>query len=93
MSDAEEAREQQLAPEEHEWETPEPEEMYIRAKREGQNRLERPLTEICSTALAAGFDIVAGVAAMVIVTHLLTGTFGREVGHLFGSVAFGIGFV
>lgn len=86
-------QEQEKAPTEHEWEVPEPEEMYIRAKREGRTRLERPVAEIVSTALAAGFDIVAGVTAMAIVTHLLTGQFGREVGHLFGSIAFGIGFV
>jgi formate/nitrite transporter FocA (FNT family) len=81
------------APREHEWEVPEPEEMYIRAKREGETRLNRPFAEIASTALAAGFDIVAGVTAMALVSHLLTGTFGREVGHFFGSLAFGIGFL
>jgi formate/nitrite transporter FocA (FNT family) len=85
--------EQESAPEKHEWEVPEPEEMYIRAKREGQTRLGRPFTEVASTALAAGFDIVAGVTAMALVSHLLTGAFGREVGHLGGSIAFGIGFV
>jgi formate/nitrite transporter FocA (FNT family) len=84
---------EEKAPQELEWEVPEPEEMYIRTKREGEHRLQRPVAEIASTALAAGFDIVAGVTAMAIVTHLLTGHFGREVGHLFGSVAFGIGFV
>jgi formate/nitrite transporter FocA (FNT family) len=85
--------ERATAPVEHEWEVPEPEEMYARAKREGQNRLERPFAEVASTALAAGFDIVAGVTAMALVAHLLTGQFGREVGHLGGSIAFGIGFV
>lgn len=91
MSTREEA--ERIAPPEHEWETPEPEEMYVRAKREGEKRLQRPVAEVCSTALAAGFDIVAGVTAMAIVTYLLTGRFGREVGHLGGSVAFGIAFV
>jgi formate/nitrite transporter FocA (FNT family) len=93
VSENEEEREDEQAPEEHEWEVPEPEEMYVRAKREGESRLERPVSEIVSTALAAGFDIVVGVTAMVVVAHLLTAQFGREVGHLFGSVAFGIGFV
>jgi formate/nitrite transporter FocA (FNT family) len=94
VSDQEqEEREEEIAPEEHAWETPEPEEMYIRAKREGENRLQRPISEICSTALAAGFDIVAGVTVMAIIAHLVSGHFGREVGHLIGSIGFGIGFV
>ncbi len=87
------ARAEERAPVELEWEVPEPEEMYIRTKREGEKRLRRPIAEIASTALAAGFDIVAGITAMAIVAHLLTGAFGREVGHLGGSIAFGIGFV
>jgi formate/nitrite transporter FocA (FNT family) len=85
--------EKKLAPEEHEWETPEPEEMYLRAQREGARRLERPVTEVAATALAAGLDVVAGVTAMAVVALLLTGQFGPEVGHLGGSIAFGIGFV
>jgi formate/nitrite transporter FocA (FNT family) len=89
----EEDKAEEIAPTEHTWETPEPEEMYVRAKREGEKRLERPVSEMISTALAAGFDIVAGITAMAIVSHLLSVRFGREVGHLGGSIAFGIGFV
>jgi formate/nitrite transporter FocA (FNT family) len=81
------------APREREWEVPEPEEMYERTKREGEQRLQRPFAEIASTALAAGFDIVAGVTALALVSHLLAPHFGREVAHLGGSIAFGIGFV
>ena len=40
---------------------PQPEDIYRRTKEEGERRLERPLLEMISTALAAGFDIVAGV--------------------------------
>jgi formate/nitrite transporter FocA (FNT family) len=67
--------------------------MYERTKREGAQRLQRPVAEIASTAAAAGFDIVAGITALALVSHLLSGEFGREVGHLGGSIAFGIGFV
>ena len=47
--------------------------MYNRAKREGENRLKRQFAKICSTALAAGYDIVAGVTAMAHESHQLTG--------------------
>lgn len=74
-------------------EVPDPEGMYRRTKEEGAKRLERPLAELMSTALAAGFDIVAGVTALALVSHLLVGRFGKDVAHLGGAIAFGISFV
>src|SRR4029079_10511730 len=35
-------------------EVPQPEDIYLRTKEEGERRLERPLLEMISTALAAG---------------------------------------
>ncbi len=74
-------------------EVPEPEGMYERTKEEGAKRLRRPFAEQVATALAAGFDIVSGVTALALVSHLLSGQFDRNVAHLGGSIAFGIGFV
>ena len=74
-------------------EIPQPEDIYERTREEGQRRLERPLLEVVSTALAAGFDIVAGVAALVLVQSQLDHWMGRDAAHVFASLAFGIGFV
>ena len=73
-------------------EIPQPEDIYRRTKDEGERRLERPLLEMVSTALAAGFDIVAGVVALGIVATELSGL-GPHPAHVLGSLAFGIGFV
>lgn len=72
---------------------PQPEDIYQRTKEEGERRLERPFLEVMSTALAAGFDIVAGVVALVLVFSQLEHWMGRSAAHVFASAAFGIGFV
>jgi formate/nitrite transporter FocA (FNT family) len=74
-------------------EIPQPEDIYRRTKEEGARRLGRPLLEMISTALAAGFDIVAGVTALGIVGASLTHRFGTQPAHVFASLGFGIGFV
>jgi formate/nitrite transporter FocA (FNT family) len=74
-------------------EIPEPEDIYRRTKEEGERRLERPLAEEISTALAAGFDIVGGIVALALVETQLDHWMGRDAAHVFGSLAFGIGFV
>ena len=74
-------------------EIPQPEDIYRNTKEEGERRLERPLLEMISTALAAGFDIVAGVAALGLVITKLEPWVGKDPAHVFGSLAFGIGFV
>jgi formate-nitrite transporter family protein len=72
---------------------PQPEDIYRRTKEEGARRLERPLLEVVSTALAAGFDIVAGVTALAVVGASLSPRIGLGPAHVFASLAFGIGFV
>jgi formate/nitrite transporter FocA (FNT family) len=72
---------------------PQPEDIYVRTKEEGRRRLERPLVEVVSTALAAGFDIVAGTVALGLVSAHLADWTGVDAAHVFGSIAFGIGFV
>ena len=72
---------------------PQPEDIYRRTKEEGERRLGRPLLEMISTALAAGFDIVAGVVALGIVFASLVHRAGLGPSHVLSSLAFGIGFV
>jgi formate/nitrite transporter FocA (FNT family) len=72
---------------------PEPEEIYARTREEGARRLERPFFELVSTGLAAGFDVIAGVAALVIVSSELAHHFGKHAAHVGGAIAFGIAFI
>jgi formate-nitrite transporter family protein len=72
---------------------PQPEDIYRLTKEEGERRLGRPLLEMISTALAAGFDIVAGVVAFALVATQLEPWVGKSPAHVFGALAFGIGFV
>jgi formate/nitrite transporter FocA (FNT family) len=74
-------------------EIPQPEDIYRLTKEEGARRLDRPLLEMVSTALAAGFDIVTGIAALALVSTQVEPWVGRSAAHVFGSLAFGIGFV
>jgi formate-nitrite transporter family protein len=74
-------------------EAPQPEEIFERTRQEGARRLERPIVELISTALAAGFDIIAGVVALVLIESQLEHRFGVHAAHVFGSLGFGIGFV
>jgi formate/nitrite transporter FocA (FNT family) len=74
-------------------EAPEPEEIFERTREEGARRLERPLVELISTALAAGFDIVAGIVVLTLIEAQLEHQFGVHAAHVFGSLGFGIGFV
>jgi formate/nitrite transporter FocA (FNT family) len=72
---------------------PEPEEIYKRTRDEGARRLERPIVEVVSTALAAGFDIVAGIVALALLESQLSHLLGTSAAHAVGSAGFGIGFV
>jgi formate/nitrite transporter FocA (FNT family) len=74
-------------------EIPQPEDIYARTKEEGARRLERPLLEEMSTALAAAFDIVAGILALALVQSQLEHSLGKHAAHVLGSLAFGLGFV
>jgi formate-nitrite transporter family protein len=72
---------------------PQPEDIYARTKDEGERRLERPIVEEISTALAAGFDIVAGIIALAILSSEMAHHFGKHAAHVAGAAGFGIGFV
>lgn len=72
---------------------PTPEEIYERTKEEGKRRLERPFLEEMSTALAAGFDIVAGLAVYALLQAQLEHAIGRQAAHVVASVGFGVSFV
>jgi formate-nitrite transporter family protein len=72
---------------------PEPETIYERTKEEGRRRLTRPVMEEVSTALAAGFDIAAGIVVMALLISLLQHRFGRPAAEVAGALGFGVGFV
>ena len=72
---------------------PEPEEIYERARVEGERRLSRPPLELAATALVGGFDIAFGVAALAMAHAAAAPHFGDDAARLAGSVGFGIGFV
>jgi formate/nitrite transporter FocA (FNT family) len=74
-------------------EIPQPEDIYERTRKEGERRLARPPLEMVSTALAAGFDIVAGIVALVLIQAQLEHWMGTHAAHVFASLGFGIGFV
>jgi formate/nitrite transporter FocA (FNT family) len=72
---------------------PEPEEIFERTRREGERRLERPFLEVVATALAAGFDIAAGVVLLAVLSSPLEPHFGKDAASVAGAVGFGVGFV
>jgi formate/nitrite transporter FocA (FNT family) len=72
---------------------PEPEEIFERTREEGRRRLSRPLPELVSTAIAAGVDIVFGVAALAFLSSLVAKRGGTDLGHVAGSLGFGLAFV
>jgi len=72
---------------------PAPETIYERTKEEGKRRLTRPIAEEMSTALAARFDIVAGIIILALILSQLEHQFGRHAAHVFASLGFGVGFV
>jgi formate-nitrite transporter family protein len=74
-------------------EVPGPEEIFEKAREEGERRLERPIVEVCSTALAAGFDIGAGVILLGVLASALEHHFGKDAAAVAGSFGFGVGFI
>lgn len=72
---------------------PEPEEIYERTRAEGRRRLTRPPLEVVSTAIAAGVDVVFGIAALGFAEAAVEPHFGKEFAHLAGAIAFGVAFV
>ena len=72
---------------------PEPEEIFEKSRQEGERRLERPFLEVVSTALAAGFDIAAGVILLAVLSSPLQPHFGKDAASVAGAIGFGVGFV
>jgi formate-nitrite transporter family protein len=72
---------------------PQPEEIYERTRQEGRRRLSRPPLEVASTAVAAGVDVVFGIAALGFAEAAVEPRFGKEFAHLAGAIAFGVAFV
>jgi formate/nitrite transporter FocA (FNT family) len=72
---------------------PEPEEIFEKSRAEGERRLSRPLVELVSTALAAGFDIAAGVILLGVVASELEHHFGKDAAGVAGALGFGVGFI
>lgn len=72
---------------------PGPEEIFENTRKEGARRLERPLLEVVSTALAAGFDIAAGIIFIAVLSAPLRPHFGNDAASVVGALGFGLGFV
>ena len=71
---------------------PNPAEIFERAAREGERRLDQSMLELTATAFIAGFSIVFGIVALGIIESLI----GPELGGLAklgGAVGLGIGLV
>jgi len=70
-----------------------PEEIWVAARDEGDRRLRRSWPALAATGFVGGADIMLGVFALVATSAALTPLAGEPVGHLAGSMVFGIGFV
>jgi formate/nitrite transporter FocA (FNT family) len=70
-----------------------PDEIWDEAKDEGERRLGRRWPALAATGFVGGADIMFGVFALVATSAALTPLAGEPVGHLAGSMVFGIGFV
>jgi len=71
---------------------PEPEEIFERTQAEGERRLTRPFLELLTTSLAAGFDILAGLVILGLLTAQTEHEWGAHAAHVFGSLGFGSAF-
>src|SRR3712207_516169 len=72
---------------------PTPEEIYARAKKEGDRRLFMAPLEQISTGFVAGVTIVFGIVAMAVTRALVEPRLGPGLADLAGSLAFGLGLV
>lgn len=72
---------------------PDPDQIYERAKSEGERRLSESALKQASTAFIAGVTIVFGIVALGMTHELVAPRFGDGVGALAGALAFGIGLV
>ncbi|MBS1303448.1 formate/nitrite transporter family protein [Loktanella sp. SALINAS62] len=70
--------------------TLDPGEIFEKAAKEGERRLNQKLLELLSTGFIAGFTIVFGIIALAIVEALAKPALG-DLSKLLGALAFGIG--
>ena len=71
---------------------PDHSEIFDRAIEEGEKRLDQSLLELLATGFIAGFTIVFGIVAQVIVHGAVVTQFG-DVARVAGGLAFGVGMV
>ena len=71
---------------------PSPDDIFQRAAKEGERRLDQSMIELLATGFIAGFSIVFGIVALGIVEALLGGA-PDGLGKIAGALAFGIGTV
>jgi len=71
---------------------PPPSEIFQRAVKEGERRLDQSFVELLSTGFIAGFTIIFGLVALGIVLGLF-GEASGGLGKLAGALAFGTGLV
>lgn len=72
---------------------PTPDQVYARAKEEGQRRLSMPPLMQASTGFIAGVTIVFGITALGLASSYTKPHFGEEFAHLVGALGFGVGVV
>lgn len=72
---------------------PSPEDIYERARSEGERRLSVSFLEQASTGFIAGVTIVFGIVALGMARDLVAPDYASGVGQLIGALAFAIGLV
>ena len=70
-----------------------PDEIWEVAKDEGERRLARRWPALVATGFVGGADIMIGVFVLAATSAAVTAAAGPELGHLAGSLVFGVGFV
>jgi formate/nitrite transporter FocA (FNT family) len=70
-----------------------PDEIWDEVVDEGERRVCRGFAALTATGFVGGADIMLGVFALAATSAALTAAAGSEVGHLGGSLVFGVGFV
>lgn len=70
-----------------------PDEIWQESLEEGHRRLSRGNLGLASTGLVGGVDVMLGILALTVTAGAVTAATDEHVGHLAGSLVFGIGFV
>lgn len=71
----------------------EPTEIWEESVEEGERRLSRSVAGLISTGAVGGLDVMLGIVGLTVVSGALAAVMPEETAHVFGSLAFGIGFV